>query len=61
MSKTFTAMAVLKLMEEGKVNLDSNVTHYIPTFPYSGITVKMLLDHRSGLPNYLNFTRDHAP
>jgi CubicO group peptidase (beta-lactamase class C family) len=48
-------MAVLKLMEEGKINLDSNVTHYIPTFPYPGITVKMLLDHRSGLPNYLNF------
>lgn len=54
-SKTFTAMVVLKLMEEGKINLDSSVQYYLPTFPYPGVTVKMLLDHRSGLPNYLYF------
>ena len=54
-SKTFTAMVVLKLMEEGKINLDTNVQAYLPTFPYPGVTVKMLLSHRSGLPNYLYF------
>ncbi|TDX02298.1 serine hydrolase domain-containing protein [Dinghuibacter silviterrae] len=52
-SKTFTAMAVLKLMEEKKIVLDSSVQYYLPAFPYPGITVKMLLNHRSGLPNYL--------
>lgn len=54
-SKTFTAMAVLKLMEEKKIDLDSSVQYYLPTFPYPGVTVKMLLNHRSGLPNYLYY------
>ncbi|HUS00345.1 MAG TPA: serine hydrolase domain-containing protein [Chitinophagaceae bacterium] len=54
-SKTFTAMAVLKLSELGKLNLDDNVKLYFPNFPYEGITIRMLLNHRSGLPNYLYF------
>ncbi|MFY7965661.1 MAG: serine hydrolase domain-containing protein [Chitinophagaceae bacterium] len=53
-SKTFTAMAVLKLMEEGKVNIEADVKTYLPTFPYNNITVKNLLSHRSGLPNYVH-------
>ena len=55
MSKTFTAMATLKLMEQKKLNLDDNVKKYFPTFPYEGITIKMLLTHRSALPNYVYF------
>ena len=54
-SKTFTAMAVLKLAEQGKLKLDDDIIWYFPTFPYNGITVRMLLTHRSGLPNYLYF------
>ena len=54
-SKTFTAMATLKLAEQGKLNLDNNIKQYFPSFPYEGITIKMLLSHRSGLPNYLYF------
>lgn len=54
-SKTFTAMAVLKLAELGKLNLDDDVKAYFPNFPYDGITTRMLLNHRSGLPNYLYF------
>ena len=54
-SKTFTAMAVLKLAEQGKVSLDADIKSFFPTLPYNGITVKMLLSHRSGLPNYLYF------
>ncbi len=54
-SKTFTAMATLKLAEQGKLNLDDDVKKYFPGFPYNGITVKLLLNHRSGLPNYLYF------
>lgn len=53
-SKTFTAMVVLKLMEEGKINVDDNVKTYLPSFPYENITIKMLLNHRSGLPNYVH-------
>ncbi len=55
-SKTFTATAVLKLMEEGKLTLDQTMDHFYPDFPYKGITVKMLLSHRSGLTNYVYFT-----
>ena len=54
-SKTFTAMAVLKLAELGKLNLDDNVKKYFPAFPYEGVTIKLLLSHRSGLPNYIYF------
>jgi CubicO group peptidase (beta-lactamase class C family) len=54
-SKTFTAMATLKLVELGKVKLDDNIKIFFPALPYEGITIRMLLSHRSGLPNYLYF------
>ncbi len=54
-SKTFTAMATLKLAEMGKLNINDDLTKYFSGFPYTGITVKMLLNHRSGLPNYIYF------
>jgi CubicO group peptidase (beta-lactamase class C family) len=54
-SKTFTGMAVLKLWEEGKLSLDDTLQKYFPQLPYYGITIRMLLCHRSGLPNYLYF------
>jgi CubicO group peptidase (beta-lactamase class C family) len=54
-SKTFTAMAILRLSEQGKLKLDDSLQIFFPGFPYPGITIKMLLCHRSGLPNYLHF------
>lgn len=54
-SKTFTGMAVLSLLEKGKLGLDDTMQKYFPDFPYTGITIRMLLNHRSGLPNYLYF------
>ncbi|HRO47085.1 serine hydrolase domain-containing protein [Agriterribacter sp.] len=53
-SKTFTAMAVLKLWEEGKLSISDEASVYLPGFPYEGVTVKTLLNHRSGLPNYVH-------
>ncbi len=60
-SKTFDAVAVMQLVDEGKVELDAPVTQYLPEFTmadprYKDITVRMLLDHTSGLPgtNYAN-------
>lgn len=53
--KTMTSAAVLKLWEDGKLSLEDDVTKYFPGFPYPGVTVKTLLDHRSGLPNYLYY------
>jgi CubicO group peptidase (beta-lactamase class C family) len=57
-SKTFTAMAVLKLVENGQVNLDDDFLKYFPAFNYPGITIRNLLSHRSGLPNYLYFMKE---
>ncbi len=57
-SKTFTAMGVLKLVEQGKVQLADEFSKYFPTFNYPGVTVQTLLNHRSGLPNYLYFMED---
>ena len=54
-SKTFTAMAVLKLMQDGKLNIDDEFSRYFPAFNYPGITIRCLLNHRSGLPNYNYF------
>ncbi|MEJ7627873.1 MAG: serine hydrolase domain-containing protein [Ferruginibacter sp.] len=57
-SKTFTAMAVLKLAEDGKLNITDLFSKYFPQFNYEGVTIKTLLNHRSGLPNYLYFMED---
>ena len=54
-SKTFTAMAVLKLWQDGKLNIDDDLGKYIPSFNYPGVTIRSLLNHRSGLPNYTHF------
>ncbi len=54
-SKTFTAMAILRLKQEGKLALEDTLSKYFKDFPYPGITIKMLLSHRSGLPNYLHY------
>jgi CubicO group peptidase (beta-lactamase class C family) len=53
LSKPFTAVAVLKLIQEGRVSLDDSVQRFFPDFPYHGVKVDMLLSHRSGLPNYI--------
>lgn len=57
-SKMLTAVCVLKLVDEGKIKLDNSVQTYLPTFPHKETTVRMLLNHRSGLRNYAYFTDD---
>ncbi len=53
-SKTLTSVAVAKLWEEGKLDLDSPVQRYAPTFPVKPypITTRQLAGHLSGLPHY---------
>lgn len=62
-SKTFTGAAVLYLYEHKYICLDSPVHTYLREFPYPNITVKMLLNHRSGLPDYTKwyevYNHDH--
>ncbi len=52
-SKTFTATVVMQLVGEGRVGLDDPVSRWLPTLPNGGrITVRQLLNHTSGLPDY---------
>ena len=53
-SKLFTDIAIMQLVEKGRLDLDAPVTRYLPDFrpenPFTGsITLKMLMAHRSGL------------
>jgi D-alanyl-D-alanine carboxypeptidase len=52
-TKTFTASAIMKLVEEGKLSLDDSVTKWLPEVPaaWSGVTVRHCLTHTSGLPD----------
>ena len=52
-TKTFTSVGILQLVERGQLSLDDSIQKFFPEFPYHGITVKLLLSHRSGLPDYI--------
>ncbi|MFO7616564.1 MAG: serine hydrolase domain-containing protein [Bacteroidales bacterium] len=60
-SKPITALAVLILKEDNRLDLDDPVNLYFPGLPYEGITIRHLLSHRSGLPNYMYFCEDYWP
>lgn len=53
-TKQFTAVAVMMMVEEGKLRLDAPITEYLPDFPLKGkrITVENLLHHTSGIKGY---------
>lgn len=51
-SKQFTAMIIMMLEEQGKLNYDDSVHKYFPNLPYPGICIRHLLTHTSGLPDY---------
>src|ERR1700744_4526625 len=57
-TKTMTSTAILMLLEQGKLKLDDDVKKYFPDFPYDGVTIRLLLTHRSGMMNYVYFTDD---
>ena len=54
-SKTFTAIAILQLVQQQKISLDDTLELFFEKWPYPGVTIKQLLTHRSGLPNYTYF------
>lgn len=53
-SKQFTAMAIMILKEKGKLKYEDDIRKYLPELPYKGISIRNLLHHNSGLPDYLN-------
>lgn len=52
-SKQFTAMAIMILKEQGKLSLDQDIRKFFPELPYEGVTIRHLLTHTSGLPDYI--------
>lgn len=55
-SKQFTAVSILQLIEAGKLNFDDKLTDFFPELPYQNITIHHLLTHTSGLPDYIDFS-----
>ncbi|WP_367754014.1 serine hydrolase domain-containing protein [Flavobacterium sp. WC2430] len=55
-SKVITATAILKLVSAGKITLDQKATTILKEFPYPDVTIKTLLNHRTGMRNYAYFT-----
>ena len=53
-SKQFTAMAIMILHNKQRLEYDDPVQHYLPTFPYSDVTIRNLLTHSSGIADYMD-------
>lgn len=66
LGKQFTAAGILSLVEEGRVALDASIRRYLPETPatWEPITIRHLLSHRSGIPDYtgdgFDYRRDYA-
>jgi CubicO group peptidase (beta-lactamase class C family) len=61
-SKQFTAMGILLLIEKGQLQLTDSLAKFFPELPYHNITIQHLLSHTSGLPDYegvMNAKWDH--
>lgn len=58
-SKVITGLAALILIDNGYLRLEDSIQKFFPTLPYRGIKVRDLLCHRSGLPNYMYFSKDY--
>jgi D-alanyl-D-alanine carboxypeptidase len=68
MTQAYTGIAVMQLVEEGKLSIDSHVCDVVPNLPseWAAITLRQLLGHSSGLPDFtrqpaLAATRDYSP
>ena len=57
-SKQFTAAGILLLMQEKKLSLNDSLNVYFPELPYK-VTIKNLLNHTSGIPDYMKLFNDH--
>lgn len=52
-SKQFTAVSIMMLVEDGKLDYTDTVSNIIPEFPYPRVTIEQLLHHTAGMPNYM--------
>ncbi len=59
LSKPFTAAGIMVLAEEGKLGYDDPAAQWLPELPYPGITIRHLLCHTSGLPDFMQLFCEH--
>lgn len=59
-SKQFTAMGVMLLKARGLLSYEDSLTRFFPELPYPGITIRQLLQHTSGLPDYMDLVMKHT-
>ncbi len=52
-SKQFTAFAIVLLKEQGKISYNDTLRYFFPELPYENITIRQLLTHTSGVPDYI--------
>lgn len=58
-TKPMTAIGIMILEEQGKLNYDDTIQKWIPSFPYATITLRHALTHTSGLPDYMELFESH--
>jgi D-alanyl-D-alanine carboxypeptidase len=52
-TKTFTSVCILQMVQDGKLSLDAPLTNWLPNLPFPpSVTIRRLLNHTSGVPNY---------
>lgn len=63
LTKPFTALCIMQLVEKGKVDLQSSISKYIDSLPkeYENITVHNLLNHTAGFPDQVNLEHNNSP
>jgi len=60
LSKPFTSVAVLQLVQRGRIGLDDPFIKYFPDFPYPEVSIRHLLSHTAGLPQMEAFERSYV-
>jgi N-acyl-D-amino-acid deacylase len=60
-SKQFTTMCVMLLKERNKLQFDDKVSKYLPQVPYDQITIRQLMTHTAGVPEYFDLYEKEFP
>lgn len=57
--KQFTAMLIMMLEKDGKLSYNDSLRKFLPDLPYHNITIRQMLNHTSGLPDYIDLAEKH--
>jgi len=60
-SKQFTAISILQLVDSNLIHLDDPIKVYLPELPYQKVTIRHLLNHTSGMQNYMWVLENYWP